>query len=364
MKRRRFITHSVIGSAAAGISGCFTGNPKTITLRRKMQDPSFEVHHQKPRGGTIETGYIGKTDIRASKFGYGAHMSNDLVPYVKERQAMIREAYDLGVTVFDVYDHSSNWPVHQYGHMGVHLKPMINDVVISINMAPKGILTVEQELQRAMMLFGRDHIDMVRCHAYDPQNRYWDHWEKLFRLKEQGYIRAVGCPIHFPPQIELVMEQFPIDYVILPYNFYHNLLWDGKTAGDMHPVAKKLRERGIGIIAMKPFGTDWFVTPLIEAGKQLDKTGEISMPQAMLRYIINSELKPDVILGGMYNLDHVYENIPAFYQPDISPEETALLEKVKTVAKVNAQAWLPDHYRFLNRHWAPDSPEYSRGTSA
>ena len=90
---------------------------------------------------------------------------------------------------------------------------------------------------------------------------------------------------------------------------------------------------------MKPFGTDWFVTPLINASKQLDKIGEISLPQAMLRYIINSGLNPDTTLGSMYNLDHVYENVVAYYKPEMSDEENNLLNTLREVASVSADAW-------------------------
>ena len=41
----------------------------------------------------------------------------------------------------------------------------------------------------------------------------------------------------------------------------------------------------------------------------------------MLRYINNSELNPDIIVGGMVNLDHVHENRVVFYNPEMSNEE-------------------------------------------
>ena len=350
MKRRDFMLKGITGTSAIGMAGCSSMVRKQIELKSKMAEHSFEITHPKPSGGTMPMGEIGTTGIKVSKFGYGSHMPKELVPYEKERQVMIREAYDLGITLFDVYDHSE---LYQFEPMGRHLAPMINDVVISIYMANYEGRTVEQEIERDLRLFGRDYIDMVRFICWSPDNENWDYWEKLLRLKEKGYIRAVGAPIHFLKEIEYVLEHVPIDFVIFTYNFYHNILFHGKFPGDFNPLARRLREKGIGVITMKPFGTDWFVNPLIAAAKELDESGEISLPRAALRYIINSGLNPDTTLGGMYNLDHVYENVGAYYNPKMTSEEKKLLKKLRKVAKVSANAWMPDHYKFLEQ-WAAD----------
>ena len=313
MKRRDFIKRGAAGAAVLGVSGCSIMSGKKIAVERKFATHSFEVTHPKPSGGTIATKELGKTGIKVSSFGYGAHMPEELVPFEDERCKMIREAYDLGVNVFDIYDH---WNVEQFEPMSRHLKPMINDVIISLNMHLRDGRTCDQEFERALRLFNRDYIDMYRLNSNvnSPKDNRWEHWEKLFQYKEQGKVRAVGMSIHYPHEIEQVLKTYPIDYVILPFNFYHNLLHKGDFAGDYHPLTKKLRKKGIGIVVMKPFATDWYAYPLIDIAREIDETGEISLPRAMLRYVINSYVEPDVVLGCMFNLDHVYENIPAFYQ--------------------------------------------------
>ncbi|HUT62966.1 MAG TPA: aldo/keto reductase, partial [Anaerolineae bacterium] len=317
MKRRDFIKKSVTGTTALGAFGCSTTRPRHIDLELKIAGFSTEVTKSKPSSGTMPSGEIGTTGITVSKFGYGAHLIKEVALHEKERQKMIREAYDLGITFFDVYDRGI-WEIYQYEPMGRHLAPMINDVVISIMMEPFDGRTLESEFERDLTLFRRDYIDMVRSHAPSPESSYWGNWEKLFRLKEKGYIRAVGTPIHYPKDIEIILEQIPIDYVFIPYNFYHNLLADGNKGGNFNPLVAELRKRGIGIITMKPFGSDWFVNSLIKAAETLDETHEISLPQAALRYIINSGLNPDATLGGMYMLDHVYENVEAYYKTEMS----------------------------------------------
>jgi aryl-alcohol dehydrogenase-like predicted oxidoreductase len=330
-----------------------------IAIERKYSGHSFEVTHPKPSGGSMLMNELGTTGIKVSKFGFGAHMPKELVPFENERERMIREAHDLGVTMFDVYNHSA---ARQWEPMSRHLAPIKNDVVVSLNMVPGKGQTAEQEVERALRLFNKGHIDMFRTNSWDPANggderprgRKWEWWDTLVKYKEKGHIRAIGTAIHSPQDIEEVLKSIPIDYVIFPYNFYHNLRHQGVSAGNYDSLEKRLRDKGIGVIGMKPFGTDWFVTPLIEAARQLDETGEISLPQAMLRHIIHSEVNPDIILGGMFRLDQVYENIEAFYRPEMTDEEKKLLKKLRNVTEIASAEWLPDHYRFMD-DWAPDS---------
>ena len=358
MKRRNFLCKSSIAAAALGTTGCSMIHGKKIPLERMGADHSFTVTQPKPSGGTMPTGELGTSGIKVSKFGFGAHLARAIIPFEKERGDMIHAAYDHGVNIFDVYDHA----YRQWDPMSRQLAPMLKDAVISLNMVPREGVSCEQEIERGLRVFNRDYIDMWRTNSWDPadggderrRGRQWDWWDTLLKYKEKGHIRAIGCAIHAPDNIEHVLERIPIDYVIFPFNFYHNLLHNGTSAGSFDSLARRLRKRGIGMIAMKPFGTDWYVKPLIEAAKQLDETGEISLPQAMLRYIINTDLNPDIILGGMFSLDHIYENIPAFYNTAITPEETSLLRKLRKVTEIASASWLPDYYRFLD-DWAPET---------
>ena len=356
MKRRSFIKKGALGTITLGTLGCSALRTK-YKLEQKLpdlSDLSFEVTMPKPSGGTMPYGEIGSTGIKVSKFAFGSHISQSLLTYEKERQVMIREAYELGINFFDIYE--KRWNIFQYEPMGRHLSPFIKDVVISIFMDPYDGRTVEQEFERALKLLGRDYIDMVRTQAFSPEDSYWNHWETLFKLKEKGYIRAVGMPLHFTEEIPKTLalyETYPFDYVIFPYNFYHNVIWDGRRGVNFDPMVKKLREKGVGIIVMKPMGSDHLIRSFINAAEKLDETGEISFGPTALKYILNSGLNPDTTLNGMYTLDHVYENIAVYFNPLMTPEEEKLLEKLRKRTKVVENYLLPEHYKFL-RQWAPD----------
>ncbi|MFC1650257.1 aldo/keto reductase [Candidatus Latescibacterota bacterium] len=359
MKRREFIATGAAAGTAA-LSGCSSIMPGRVWLKEESTPLDFDTKVPKP-SGTMPMAEVGTTGIKVSKYGFGSHMTQELAKYEKEREWMIREAFDMGINLFDIYDYE--FGIYQYEPMGRHLKPMIKDVVISVTTWPYDGRNVEQQFERDLRVLGRDYIDLVRIHAWQKNTdekelatqlgHKWEWWETLFKLKEKGYIRAVGVPVHIKEDLELPLAELPLDFVIIPYNFYHNWSWSEKKATKWASTVRKLRKKGIGIITMKPFTGDSTVTPFRKLAEQLDETNEIKYTQACLRYIINSGMEVDATLGGMYNPYHLYENIAAYFNPEFSDEERKLLSKVRNIGRLAANDILPDYYKFLE-DWVPD----------
>jgi aryl-alcohol dehydrogenase-like predicted oxidoreductase len=346
MKRRDFLIKGTAGAISIGAAA--SSHAKEYQFKPELAPFSFKVDLPKPSGGTMPMREIGKTGIKVSQFCFGSHIRKDIVKYSDEREKIIREAYDLGINFFDVYDVEQE--CYQYEPMGRYLAPMINDVVISISFRPYGGRTPEQEIERDLKLFGRDHIDIARV-LLGPDDPLW---EKLFAWKEKGMLRAVGVMIHDIEQLDPIIGKIPVDYVLFPYNFYHNKGWIDERPDNFDPLAARLKEKGIGVLTMKPFAGDWLVAPFNKIAKEITKGKGPSLPQASLRYILNSGINPDAIFGGMYNLAHVYEDVAAFYNPTMSEEEKKLLEKLRGIADKSSHSWLPDHYKWLDK-WAPGS---------
>ena len=360
MKRRDFIIKGSTGTLGVGLSGCSSLKSGKIQVKKsdvRYSNYSFKASVPKPSGGTMPTGELGTTGIKVSKFGFGSHMRRDIVTFFNERQRIIREAHDYGVTLFDVYDKEHE--CYQYEPMGKHLAPMINDVVISIALLPYDSRTFEQEFERDLRLFGRDCIDMVRIHTRDPKSKDWNNWETLFRWKEQGKIRAVGVPIHYMSNLDLILDAYPLDFVLFPYNYYHNTCWHGYPveglSPDFEPLPKKLRKRGIGVMTMKAFAGDPLQAPFKSIADNLNKNKDLNYNQAALRYVINSPVKPDTTVTGMYNLDHLYLNVEAYYHPQMTTEEREFLKKMRNTVKLVARDYLPQHYAFLEEWASPVS---------
>ena len=337
-----------------GIAGCSAFRSGLVVVKRERTPLDFEKKVPRPKG-TMPMTELGKTGIKVSKFGFGSHMRGELRKHEDVREWMIREAYDLGMNLFDVYDIEGH--ALQYEPMGRYLAPMINDVVISISLWPYEGRTLEQELERDLRLFGRDYIDLVRIHHYKDHRddiSEWDWWEKLFKFKDKGYIRAIGIPVHRREDLKAPLAELPLDYIILPYNFYHNWTWAGKEPDTFDSVIPEIRKKGIGLITMKPFAGDSLVTPFKRLAARYDDSGEVHFAKSCLRYIINSDINADSTIGGMNNPYHVYENFDAYFNPEMSDEERNVLKKIRKTAKTVAKNLLPDHYQFLEE-WAPDS---------
>ena len=298
---------------------------------------------------------LGTTGIMVSRFGFGSHVSESNTGV--KREHMFREAFDRGMTVFDVYDVEGS---DEYEPTGKRLAPVIYDTVISISLCPPSGYTPEQEIDRARKLFGKDYIDLVRMHLWAPDHSdfglEWWMWEELFRLRDLGKIHAVGIPIHQMSDLETTLEEYPddLDYVVFPYNFYHNIGWPPVLHPEFPTLAEDLRSRGIGVVTMKPFAGDYFINTLKNAAAEINP--DLSFTQAALRYVINSGLEPDTTFTGMNLFDEFLENIQAYHEPEMSDDEQALLNEVKVVAEKRAHAVLPDHYKFLDE-WAPKPAE-------
>ncbi len=352
MKRRDFIKKGAAGALGTAFAGCSTTKPREIGKIPLWKE--LAPFTPRPRGGTMPMSELGNTGIKISNFGFGSHIRAEMRTYDKQREHIIHEAYDLGVNVFDVYDQEqgvSQGGSYQYEPFGRQIKSINNDVLVSISFRPYDGRTPEQELERDLRLFGRDHIDLVRV-LRQPDDSMW---ETLFRFKEKGHIRAVGAPIHDMKHADMLIGKVPIDFILFPYNFYHNICWLGEEEDDFDPLPTRLRANGIGVLTMKPFAGDYLSQPFIDIAKQVRKESEISFTQAALRYVINSGLKPASTLTGMYNLSNLYENVGAYYRPEITGEEKELLDDVRKAATQEASAWLPEHSKWLE-NWASKKP--------
>lgn len=348
MKRRSFISSSVIGALSLGVNGSVKA--EKYKIEQQVSPIDFDSKAPKPVG-SMPMGELGKTGIKVSKFGFGSHMREDIVKYEKEREWMIREAYDLGINFFDIYDLEQN--CLQFEPMGRYLESVKNDVVISIYPSPAKGMTLEQEIERSLKLLRRDYVDLIRIQSYDHNNPKWGWWDTLFKFKEQGKIRAVGLPIHLRKDLDVPLKELPLDFVILPFNYFHNWTWAPQFQDKkIEKTVPDIRKKGIGVITMKPFASDWLIYPFKQLGQKIDKS--VNVAKASLKYIINSDVKPDTTLGGMYYPYQLNENVDAFFNPEFTYPERKVLKEIRDKAKLVACNLLPEHYKFLDQ-WRPDT---------
>ncbi|MDP2983956.1 MAG: aldo/keto reductase [Candidatus Latescibacter sp.] len=347
MKRRDFFKCGAVGIMGVTLGDSSIAETEKITLWKELT-----AFYPKPKGGHMPMKELGKTGIKVSRLTFGSHIRAEMRKYDYQREYMMHEAHDLGVNVFDVYDQEegvSTGGSYQYEPLARQIKPFKNEALVSISFRPYEGRTDEQELERDLKIFDRDAIDLVRI-LRQPESPIWG---KLIKWKEQGKIRAFGAPVHDMSHIDMLVGKVPLDYILFPYNFYHNICWLEEKEDDFESVPERLRKNGIGVVVMKPFAGDYLATPFIEVARRLRKTEDIDFCQAAIRYVLNSKVDPDTMFVGMYNLYHLYDNVAAYYDPGMSKEERQLLDDMqKTIVRSNTKAWLPDHYQWLD-NWAP-----------
>ncbi|MFA6472813.1 MAG: aldo/keto reductase [Candidatus Latescibacterota bacterium] len=346
MNRRNFFKCGAAGIMSVTLGDASAAETEKISLWKELA-----AFYPKPRGGSMPMRELGKTGIKVSQLTFGSHIRAEMRGYDHQREYMVHEAHDLGVNVFDVYDQEegvSTGGSYQYEPLARQIKPFKNEALVSISFRPYDNRTDEQELERCLRIFDRDAIDLVRVLRQPDSPIY----EKLIKWKEQGKVRAFGAPIHDMSHIDMLVGKVPLDYILFPYNFYHNICWLDEKEDDFETVPERLRKNNIGVLVMKPFAGDYLVTPFIDVARKLRKLPDLGFCKAAIRYVLNSKVNPDSMFVGMYNLYHLYDNVEAYYNPIMTKEERQLLDDIKMTVVRKTGAWLPDHYQWLD-NWAP-----------
>ncbi len=114
-----------------------------------------------------------------------------------------------------------------------------------------------------------NHVDVLFLHCFNT-TKEWDEiarpggvLELALRLRDEGKARSIGISGHFPEVMERAVESGVVDVVMFPVNLFSHAMPGRKRLLDL------CARRGIGMVAMKPFG----------GGKLLTQRGTFRVPQ-------------------------------------------------------------------------------------
>ncbi|MCL6106066.1 MAG: aldo/keto reductase [Actinobacteria bacterium] len=265
--------------------------------------------------GEIPKRSLGSTGRDISIIGMGgAH----LVGPGSRRAAvrLIRAAIDRGITFLDnCWDYHGGRSEEWMGEAlaGGYRSRVFLMTKIDGRTRRAAAAQIDQSLRRLRT----DHVDLMQIHEVihpdDPERIFAPGGaiEALEEARREGKIRHIGFTGHKDPRIHLRMldQGFAWDAVQMPLN-----LLDARFNSFQKQVLPVLRQRGIGVLAMKPLAAGEFFTAGWTDGV------------AALRYVMS--LPVDTVINGMESpadLDQALQAAVDFVP--FGPAEMKRLEK-------------------------------------
>ena len=216
---------------------------------------------------------LGKTGLDVSVIGLGTeHLNGQPRETVV---SVIREAIERGVNYFDLV-----FSFHEYlDNLRVAFEGRRERVILTGHLGStekngqycktRSAKTCERFFLDLLSRLGTDHVDVLFLHNFnsvkdfDTVTKPGSVMDLACRLREEGKARCLGISAHYVEVVRRAVENEQIDVVMFPINLL----------GHAMPGRKELQNlcatRGVGLVAMKPFG----------GGKLLAQRGTFRVPK-------------------------------------------------------------------------------------
>ncbi len=198
------------------------------------------------RNGDLPRRRLGKTGVEVSAIAMGGIVVMGLSQ--KDADAIVRWAYDNGVTYFDV--------APTYGdaeeRLGPALKGLRDKVFLACKTEKRDKQGATEALHQSLRRLQTDHFDLYQLHALRTREEVEQVFapngamEAFLEAKEKGLVRYLGFSAHSEEAALMALERYPFDTVMLPVNFASLL-----KAKFGQKVLEKAKERGAAVIAIK-----------------------------------------------------------------------------------------------------------------
>lgn len=288
LSRRNFLTAFSSGLLSLGLTkNVIADSPN----KENAQKESFPIKIQKYNP-------LGKTGLKVSDVSCGA--ISLFVPNV------LRYAYDCGVNYFDTAEGYLRTKSETF--IGQALKDVRDKVVITTKHGYSPRTKIEREdiikrVEASLKRIQTDYVDIAMIHGVNDLSMF-DNEElqaAYSQLKKEGKIRFTGFSTHNAKvTLKQALESDFGQVILLIYNHM-----EGK---EIEPLIEKVRQKGIGTVAMKVFagGKHGNLKSLISQ--------EVSYPQAAIRWVLsNSNI--DCLIVTMSSYSHVEEYVAASSKP-------------------------------------------------
>jgi uncharacterized protein len=188
---------------------------------------------------------FGKTGLTVSELGFGG------IPLIRLNKDsavnVLRRAHDHGITIYD----TANMYLDSEEKIGMAFLGLRDKVIIASKSIRRDAAGMTEHVEKSLRRLKTDYIDLYQLHQV-AREADWKAimapggaMEALLQARDKGKIRHIGVTSH---SLEMALKLVKTDLfssIQFPFNFIEIAAKD-----ELHGVA---RERGIGILAMKPF---------------------------------------------------------------------------------------------------------------
>ena len=274
LARRRFLAGGLAAGAAALLASSLHGMAHAAAL----SSPSATKNRQQPRSlpqrrlGSLQVSAIGLGCLPMVGYYGGTYAKKDMI-------ALIRRAYDSGVTFFDTAEVYGPYTSEEW--VGEALAPVRDKVVIATKFGfgveegrPTALNSRPDHIRRAvegsLRRLRTDHIDLLYQHRVDPKVPMEDVAGTVKDLIREGKVLHFGLSEASAASIRRAHAVQPVSAVQSEYS----LLWREPET----KIFPTLRELGIGLVPYCPLGRG-FLTGAIDENSRFT-TGRLStLPQ-------------------------------------------------------------------------------------
>ena len=188
---------------------------------------------------------LGKTGIKVSEVGFGG------IPIIRlqtdEAVKVLRYAFDKGITFYD----TANMYRDSESKIGMALSSFRDKIIIASKTILRDAVGFRKHLENSLKMLKTDYLDLFQFHQVAND----EEWEKItkdggalseaHKAKKEGKIRFLGVTSHNLQMAIKLVKTGLFNTIQFPFNFIET-----EAKDQLH---KYSREKGIGIIAMKPF---------------------------------------------------------------------------------------------------------------
>ena len=192
------------------------------------------------------THLFGKTDLKVSAVAFAGIVNMNETP--EDAAKYTAYAVEAGVNYFDVAPAYGN----AEERLSDALLPYRKDVYLACKTGKRDAAGSREELLHSLDVLKTDHFDVYQLHSMTTQEDVDTVFgkdgaiETLQWAKREGLVRYLGFSAHNEDVALQCLEHFDFDSVMFPMNWAMGL-----TSGWGDRISEAVRERGIGLIAIK-----------------------------------------------------------------------------------------------------------------